>query len=111
MTDTIDTTENITVETSETVQVTETVETPTTPDVKGYTPVSDYIKSKVNFNKELEEIVLQTLEAIENDEDIDANLDNLNLAKDHIIIAFMLLNRAIFKPARIKNLTIQIAEV
>jgi hypothetical protein len=114
MTETIDateTTENVVIETSETAQVTETVDTSTTPDVKGYTSVSEYSKSKVNLNKELEEIVLQAIEAIENDEVIDANLDHLNLAKNHIITAFMLFNRAIFKPARLENLTLQITEV
>jgi hypothetical protein len=82
MTETIDateTTENVVIETSETVQVAEAVDTPTTPNIRGYTSVGEYSKSKVNFNKELEEIVLQAIEAIENDEVIDANLDHLTL--------------------------------
>lgn len=70
--------------------------------VKGYTDQSDYKVERVNQNKVLEETVLRAVDAVENDWDLYADMRWLSIARTHFEQGFMALNRAIFKPQRIK---------
>lgn len=70
-----------------------------TERVKGYRPQSDEVIELVNENKKLEEMVLRMLDAY-----ADADVDKrwLAIARTHIEEGFMALNRAVFKPQRVK---------
>lgn len=70
--------------------------------VKGYTDQSDYKVERVNQNKVLEETVLRAVDAVGHDRDLDADMRWLSIARTHFEQGFMALNRAIFKPQRIK---------
>jgi hypothetical protein len=72
-----------------------------TPDIAGYTPVTIQAKDSVNINKQLEEEILRRIEFLENSE-LDVNKRDSALARTNIQQGFMWLNRAIFKPERIK---------
>ena len=77
-------------------------DTPTTPDIEGCTPVIIIqAKDSVNINKQLEEEILRRIEFLETSE-LDIDKRNSALAKTNIQQGFMWLNRAIFKPERVK---------
>lgn len=70
-----------------------------TPTTKGYTAVTTDTRRTVDQNKELEEIILRRLDAL-----AETNADKrwLAVGRTHIEQAFMAINRAVFKPQRIK---------
>ena len=67
--------------------------------VPGYTVQNDPAIKRVGDNKLAEERVLRMIESYERDGDTDRRW--LALAKTNLEVAFMCLNRAIFKPQRI----------
>jgi hypothetical protein len=66
--------------------------------VHGYQPQPDWAVAQVNSNKQAEERILRTIDAL-----IGLNVDKrwLSIARTHIEQGFMAMNRAIFKPTRI----------
>jgi hypothetical protein len=68
--------------------------------VAGYKPQSQETIDRVNDNKRVEEALLQTMDEMQGD----ANYDQrwLAIARTDIEKGFMALNRAIFKPDRVK---------
>lgn len=66
--------------------------------VQGYTPVPDFKVDMVNSNKELEELVLQRLDALERLDMIDPRW--LAIGRRQIEQGFMAVNRAVFQPTR-----------
>lgn len=68
--------------------------------VDGYTPQPDDAISLVNVNKQIEERVMRIIDAFVGDPRIDPRW--LGLARDQIEQGFMSLNRAIFRPGRVK---------
>jgi hypothetical protein len=68
--------------------------------VVGYKPQSQETIDRVNDNKRVEEALLQTMDEMQGD----ANYDQrwLAIARTDIEKGFMALNRAIFKPDRVK---------
>jgi hypothetical protein len=68
--------------------------------VAGYQPQPDRNVMLVNGNKAVEEIILRLLDAYK--DDITINQRWLALGRTHIEQGFMAINRAIFKPARVK---------
>lgn len=68
--------------------------------VAGYNAQSDENVQMVNLNKRTEERILQLLDIYATSPDVDARW--LALARTHIEQGFMAMNRAIFKPQRIK---------
>jgi hypothetical protein len=68
--------------------------------VSGYKPQSQETIDRVNDNKRVEEALLQTMDEMQGD----ANFDQrwLAIARTDIEKGFMALNRAIFKPDRVK---------
>ncbi len=68
--------------------------------VKGYTDQNVDAVSRVNTNKELEEKVLRRLDDLGLSGDVDGRW--LAIGRTHIEQAFMAINRAVFKPQRIK---------
>lgn len=70
--------------------------------IKGYNnDLKDLQITKVNFNKELEEICLRRIEELVEDGDCDGRW--LALAKTHLEQGFMAMNRAVFQPGRIED--------
>jgi hypothetical protein len=69
--------------------------------VHGYKPQTDAKVAMVNANKELEERVLRQIEEVAMDFP-DADLRWTAIAKTNIELGFMALNRAVFKPGRVK---------
>ena len=69
--------------------------------VKGYRPQSESAVQVVNTNKELEEMILQRLDMLAQAPEIDPRW--LNIGRTHIEQAFMAINRAVFKPERLKS--------
>jgi hypothetical protein len=68
--------------------------------VKGYAPQSDERVEMVNMNKMNEEQILRTLDMMaENAQQFDPRWTAI--ARTHFEIAFMAMNRAIFRPRRI----------
>jgi hypothetical protein len=68
--------------------------------VGGYTAQSDENVRLVNMNKSAEEHILQLIDVYEANPDVDKRW--LAIARTHIEQGFMAMNRAIFKPQRIK---------
>jgi hypothetical protein len=68
--------------------------------VKGYSHQSQEAIELVNGNKEAEEALLRALDVLP--EEFDVDLRWLSVARTHFEQGFMALNRAIFKPQRIK---------
>ena len=68
--------------------------------VPGYTVQNDPAIKRVGDNKLAEERILRMIESYERDGDTDRRW--LALAKTNLEVAMMCLNRAIFKPQRIK---------
>jgi hypothetical protein len=68
--------------------------------VAGYKPQSQETIDRVNDNKRVEEALLQTMDEMQGN----ANFDQrwLAIARTDIEKGFMALNRAIFKPDRVK---------
>jgi hypothetical protein len=68
--------------------------------VSGYKPQSQETIDRVNDNKRVEEALLQTMDEMQGD----ANFDQrwLAIARTDIEKGFMALNRAIFRPDRVK---------
>lgn len=70
--------------------------------VLGYTSQNQRNLDQVNLNKQMEERVLRRIDACYRDQEIEAEPRDIALAKTHIQIAFMWLNRAVMKPQRIR---------
>lgn len=68
--------------------------------VAGYTPQSAEQIDLVNENKRLEEQVLRVIDRLGSQPSIDQR--SLAVARTNVEQAFMWLNRAVFKPERIK---------
>ena len=68
--------------------------------VKGYSPQSSAKVDLVNANKLAEEVILQKLDEMTQDPEIDARW--LAIGRTHLEQAFMAINRAVFKPARVE---------
>ena len=68
--------------------------------VAGYNAQSDENVQMVNLNKRTEERTLQLLDIYATSPDVDARW--LAIARTHIEQGFMAMNRAIFKPQRVK---------
>lgn len=79
--------------------MTEEVNPSVTP-VKGYTAQTKEKLDTVNSNKEVEERILQVLDVWKTDPEIDQRW--LAIGRTHIEQGFMAINRAIFKPERVK---------
>jgi hypothetical protein len=78
-------------------------------DIKGYRPITPEIQSIVNEFKEDEERILRKIDRLKQTnvpsmDTLDTPYDArwLNIAFTHIQEGFMALNRAVFKPERIK---------
>ncbi len=67
--------------------------------VSGYRPQSDNAVALVNNNKHAEECVLRVIDDLAAAGDVDPCW--LEIAREHIELGFMALNRAIFRPSRI----------
>ncbi|SCW95532.1 DUF7681 family protein [Ancylobacter rudongensis] len=71
--------------------------------VAGYTAQDPAKIAAVNVNKELEERVLRQIDKLKLDQEgLEPDQCLIAIAHTHMQIAFMVLNRAIFKPERIK---------
>mgnify|MGYP001555072225 CR=1 FL=1 len=68
--------------------------------VKGYQPQTDDNVELVNGNKVIEEQLLQRLDAMKENPNLDQRW--LAIGRTHIEQAFMAINRAVFKPSRVK---------
>jgi hypothetical protein len=68
--------------------------------VQGYQPQSTAKVDLVNENKALEEQILRQLDRLANDAEIDMRW--LAVGRTNLEIAFMAINRAVFKPGRAK---------
>lgn len=68
--------------------------------VAGYRPQSDDRVAFVNLNKQLEETVLRVLDSLAVDPDTDKRW--LATGRTDIEKGFMAVNRAVFKPERVK---------
>lgn len=68
--------------------------------VSGYRPQTEHNVKIVNNNKELEEIILRVFDTMKNDPAIDQRW--LAVGRTHIEEGFMAVNRAVFKPERVK---------
>lgn len=69
--------------------------------VAGYTTQSPQKVALVNQNNRLEEQLLRQLDLMAADLELDARW--LSIARTHLEQGFMALNRAVFKPTRIKG--------
>ena len=67
--------------------------------VHGYRPQSGAAIDLVNYNKQVEEFVLRTLDDLKQNQDVDQRW--LAIGRTHIEEAFMAINRAVFKPGRV----------
>ena len=75
--------------------------------VAGYQPQSSGKVRLVNENKELEEMVLRRLDSLKvttavDGQDVAIDQRWLAIGRTHIEEAFMAINRAIFRPSRVK---------
>lgn len=68
--------------------------------VHGYKPQSDMKVGQVNFNKNREEEILQLLDDLATNPEVDKRW--LAIGRTQIEQGFMAINRAIFKPERVK---------
>lgn len=68
--------------------------------VHGYNPQPNANVMAVNHNKELEETLLRVLDGMKTNPDIDGRW--LAIGRTHLEQGFMAVNRAIFKPGRVK---------
>lgn len=68
--------------------------------IAGYTSQTDLNVKRVNANKELEERVMRVLDAHRAEAAYDQRF--VSMAISHVQEAFMCLNRAVFKPERIR---------
>lgn len=68
--------------------------------VAGYTAQIDENVQMVNLNKQDEELILRSIDLYAMNADVDKRW--LSIAKTHIEQGFMAMNRAIFRPQRIK---------
>ncbi len=68
--------------------------------VAGYRPQTSGAVATVNVNKMLEEQVLSRLDELAMDSKVDPRW--LAVGRTHLEIAFMAINRAVFKPERVK---------
>jgi hypothetical protein len=68
--------------------------------VHGYQPQDPLRIALVNQNKETEERLLRQMEAISGNPDFDQRW--LSIARTELEMGFMALNRAIFRPGRVK---------
>ena len=68
--------------------------------VEGYTTQSDFKVALVNKHKVMEERILRHLDSLLPDLELDARW--VSIARTHIEQGFMALNRAVFRPQRIK---------
>jgi hypothetical protein len=74
------------------------------PAIKGYRPLQPEMIELANKNKLIEELVLRQLDQhlrAHDSQEIDQRW--VALARTHLQMGFMALNRAVFKPARIEG--------
>lgn len=71
--------------------------------VEGYRPQTNNAVELVNENKRMEEVLLRRIEFIKEHSGTDPDPRWLAIGKTHLEEAFMAINRAIFKPERVKN--------
>ena len=69
--------------------------------VEGYKPQSSETVALVNQNKRTEESILRALDEMKGDDDYDQRW--LAIGRTHIEEGFMAINRAIFRPGRVKD--------
>ena len=77
--------------------------------VHGYKPQPDAAIKVVNYNKQVEELLLRTLDGMKNNPTIDQRW--LAIGRTHIEEGFMAINRSVFKPSRVTLPTDQPAEL
>lgn len=70
------------------------------PPIKGYQDISSDKQAAVNANKVTEEVLLRTLDMLGTNPAVDQRW--LAIGRTHIEQGFMAINRAIFKPTRVK---------
>jgi hypothetical protein len=70
--------------------------------VKGYKPQGSYPIHEVNCNKELEEQVLRQIDMLQKDQHLAVDQRWLAIGRTAIEQGFMAINRAVFKPGRVK---------
>lgn len=68
--------------------------------VFGYRPQSSDKIAMVNHNKQIEEAILQSMDAMQGNDEFDQRW--LAIARTDLEKAFMALNRAVFRPDRVK---------
>jgi len=68
--------------------------------VHGYQPQNIDAIAMVNANKESEERLLRMLDGMKNNPQFDQRF--LNIARTHFELAYMALNRSIFRPGRVR---------
>lgn len=69
-------------------------------EIHGYRPQSEINVDLVNENKMMEEHVLRIIDELHRSRDVDPRW--LAIGRTHIEQGFMAINRAIFKPERVK---------
>lgn len=69
--------------------------------VAGYRPQSEQAVGTVNAFKEIEEQVLRLLDELKADADLEADQRWLAAGRTQIEVGFMMVNRSVFKPARV----------
>lgn len=72
--------------------------------VAGYKPQGSYAVHEVNENKKLEEQVLRQIEILGSDKHLAVDQRWLSIGRTQIEQGFMAINRAVFKPGRVKLL-------
>ena len=69
--------------------------------VAGYRPLEKHRVEVVNENKALEELILRQIDTLMAMHDLNPDPRWIALAKTHLEIGFMALNRSVFQPERI----------
>lgn len=70
--------------------------------VAGYRPQNELSVALVNANKRMEEATLRALDALAEDPNVDKRW--LAIGRTHLETGWMCINRAIFKPERVKDI-------
>lgn len=75
-----------------------------TPPIKGYRPLQPEMVELANKNKLIEELALRQLDRhVRNHDSKEIDQRWVSLARTHLQIGFMALNRAVFQPTRIEG--------
>lgn len=70
--------------------------------VSGYTEQSSGAVELVNYHKQMEEVILQQLDDLQRGVPMQCDQRWLAVARTHIEQGFMAMNRAVFRPQRVK---------